>query len=101
MKISIPIALKNQLLCLSCKTICKFILKLRYGYCTKIKNFKPTLENHKFAVSSVLTDLQPRSELFDKNMFKFAGATSDENKDEPLAEQEPFNSILIVLKWGI
>jgi len=27
-------------------------------------------------------------------MFKFAGATFDENKDEPIAKREPFNSIL-------
>jgi MGT family glycosyltransferase len=97
---------KSLIMPLSCKTIWNFIkttiriFRFSNKYGTKIKNFKPTLENHKFAVSSVLADLQPRSELFDKNMFKFAGATFDENKDEPLAKQEPFNSILNSFEMG-
>lgn len=54
--------------------------------------------NHKFAFASLLADVQPRAHLFDQSKYKFVGATFDENKQEPLSEQEPFVSLFSNLK---
>lgn len=73
----------------------KFCLKfgLKFTNPTEVVPFKLD-ENHKLAFASILGDFQPRSHLFDPMKYKFVGATLEENKLEPLADQEPFVSLL-------
>jgi MGT family glycosyltransferase len=73
----------------------KFCLKfgLKFTSLTEVVPLKLD-ENHKFVFASLLSDLQPRAHLFDSIRYKFVGATFEENKLEPLASQEPFESLL-------
>jgi len=70
-----------------------FKFGIKFTNPTEVVPFKLD-ENHKFAFASLLSDLQPRAHLFDSVKYRFVGATFEENKFEPLADQEPFVSLL-------